>query len=267
MDIIRDYRFESMDAMLDMLDKRGAPSFALESDNYWAGGSYGSVRELAKTGWADHQPAVMDIANLLFNKISSKIERNDPCLALVGADIDIGAYCDGSPECMVMMQPTMVDGRGQRILSLAYNVSTSGDIDAASLTKKGSVAASLIYLLETVGYRVELWACFGAKRVNTQYQWRALVKQADQPLDMGRMLFAIAHPGMLRRLTFHMMDTEPTEVAQAIDARRSYGSPTEPSFKDKFDIYIGSSTYGQFDWNNPEPWIIERLKEQGVEVH
>jgi hypothetical protein len=46
----------------------------------------------------------------------------------------------------------------------------------------------------------------------------ARVIAAGEPLDVGRLIFAVAHPAMLRRLWFGVWDSQPEEFATAMKA-------------------------------------------------
>lgn len=71
---------------------------------------------------------------------------------------------------------------------------------------------------------------------------------AGEPLDVGRVIFAVAHPAMLRRLWSGVWDRQPAEVAQAMK-NDAYASPCECRADDLPDDIT-------------DPYVFQHLTEQ-----
>ena len=76
-----------------------------------------------------------------------------------------------------------------------------------AMIRKGAAVVALIDQIERSGQRVELIATQISK-THRQYDEQHIfitVKQPDEPLDLDRISFAVAHPSMLRRVGFRIM--------------------------------------------------------------
>jgi len=222
--------------------------------------------ELSRTGWLEGQSEANKIASPLFNSVSSMIERVDIVHDVEGAQIDIARFLDGKPECWQRFETSYIDGVGYRVLRFTFNIAASGGISQATITAKGATMAALIQLLEYSGYRVQvdvLWGCGNANRIFIQPS--VTVKRPDQPLDLPRLMFAMAHPSMPRRLLFRWAELMPKADQQELGF--AYGYPDEIPEADQGDIHIEKSFYPDSQWDNPESarkWVVEQLKKQGV---
>jgi hypothetical protein len=90
-----------------------------------------------------------------------------------------------------------------------------------------------------------------------------LLKSADQDLDLARLMFAIAHPSMFRRLCFSMQEQHPDNYHDG------YGSPYDLAEEYRGDIHLPCMGWGDDQWSDTEyakAWIVKNLNEQGVKV-
>lgn len=221
---------------------------------------------LAATGWTEGAEKAKVIAEPLFTEVSSLIERQDMCYDVEGIGIDIGRYLDGEPECWQRWEHSIVEGSGNKVIKLCFNISASGGISTDVITARGSIVAALIELLEYAGNRVEVYAAFGGK-ASSRYTQEAkiLVKSADQPLDSPRIAFALAHPAMLRRLMFNFIEKD---VHFESDYQTGHGK-TRDLLASDYDIYIGRAEYGETQWSDTaqaQKWVIDILRKQGVSL-
>ncbi len=238
--------------------------------------------ELARSGWTDKVDEARQVSNPLFTRIASKIERQDPVYDLIGSQIDIAAFVDGQPECWQRMEPTTVDGASSRIIRLAYNAFSSASVRTEALIKRGSAISSLVELLEFAGYRVEIWLVCGVhhdhtKNIKADFELSVLIKQADQPIDMARLLMALAHPATTRVLERILQTSipEPVRIATKCSQntpidRRTFGACSDSLFASQYDVYVQSmDSVEEERWNDENfavNYMIETLKTQGVEL-
>jgi len=223
--------------------------------------------ELSRVGWLKGQADASKIAAPLFNSVSSMIERTDIVRDVEGAQIDIALFLDGEPECWQRFETSYIDGIGYRVLRLTFNIAASAAISQATITAKGATIAALIQLLEYSGYRVQVDVLWGGNSPGIYIQPSVTVKRPDQPLDLPRLMFAMAHPSMLRRLLFRWAELMHKTDQQKLGS--SYGHPDEVPEADQGDIHIAKSSYPDSQWDNPESarkWIVGQLKKQGVSL-
>jgi hypothetical protein len=239
----------------------------------WSGtDTWEEALKLAIDGWHDGECKANGVAAPILDKLSSLVERQEIVYDVEGMGLDVAAYLKGEPECWQKIETHTVDGTGTRQLRVVYNSAASCGVSAEVLNAKGATVAALVQLLEFAGNRVELWdlaMCSGGwDRKKPVYEARVLVKAADQELDMGRVIFALAHPANMRRLGFSVQERN-KEQAESLGS--GYGCPVETldDKESRGDIYIGSSYYGEPQWTDTKQatdWVVKTLKEQGVKM-
>jgi len=230
--------------------------------------SFGEAMQLALGGWVQGADRSKKISSPLFDRVSSLIEKPEIVYDVEGMQIDIGRYMDNEPECWQRYEYKIEEGTGTRIIKLLYNVSASAHVSKEVIEAKGAIVSVLIELLEYAGNRVEVHVGDAGAAGGYHYENYTIIKRADQPLDMPRIAFAIAHPAMLRRLGFSCIERIPIEWWLSFG--RGYGRPAELLKNKEYDIYVGESTYGDHQWEAERAaqiWVIEQLKRQGIHLH
>lgn len=255
-------------------------------NEHWCPDSWAEVERMSVEGWPAGLKQARVLADPLVDKVSSLMERIDPYYTddPTGA-LDVARYLDCEPECWVGFQPRKVDGPGRKHLTVLFNQAASGGIKSDALIRKGALVSALVELLELAGFRVRVLLGMGIgctccrSREYGELEPDAVghlqevvvpVKEHDQPLDMDRLVFALAHPGSFRVLGFSSYEHLPEEWRRRFGVHDStYGRVTRVT--DQADIVIrGAFGYGsEKEWTD-EPagrkWVLDQLKAQGVEV-
>lgn len=193
----------------------------------WAGASFVEAVRLAVDGW----PLALEEAHISIGELrvrsglSSAVTILEPTWDVTGAEVDVGAYLSGIPECMVDAVPRATSRRG-KVVSFLIPVGYSHLIRHQVIINRGLALASLCAAIIDAGHSVEIWcADTGWFRKPTEQRQCAVARviEAGEPFDIGRLIFAVAHPAMLRRLWFGVWDAQSPEVAEAA-AANEYGS-------------------------------------------
>src|SRR4029077_4430749 len=97
---------------------------------------------------------------------------------------------------------------------IVVNVAVSGAVTAATIMTRGGAILSWVDGLESEGFRCEIDVIeSGLFRENTPKPLGVLfsvkVKRADEPLDIDRVSFWLAHPAIQRRLMFGLYERSP----------------------------------------------------------
>lgn len=159
--------------------------------------------------------------------------------APVGVLPNIPAYAAGVPESMMFPVETE---RQTRIARICVNISASASIDPESIINRGAAIVALIDRLQIEGWRIELSVVDQSRHDNDTSSYRIVVKQAQEPIDMDRISFALAHPSMLRRVLFRIHET----VFPRFDP--GYGSPANlPQYLTDADLNIQHIDHKQVD--------------------
>lgn len=191
--------------------------------------SWGEAKDLAAHGWRDIETDALVIAE----SAVATVEREHDSMGFTpvwdtsGCEVDVSRYLSGEPENMIDYHMVEVPRNG-RVITLCASVSVSGGIGGESLKRRGYGVAALALAMNSLGFATELWADLSASGGKCTGRIRVLVKGTNDELDPAKVMFAYAHPAMLRTLCFAGMHRFPSGVRKALDVGSGYGSPTNP---------------------------------------
>lgn len=221
--------------------------------------SWTQTLNLATHGWQDVETDVLEIVDTSISSVEGDQHMGafTPVWGVTGSVVDIGRYLSGEPENMIGYEVTPVTRAG-RVITLCASVAVSSGITQKQIRKRGYGIAGLAFALSRLGYAVELWADLSAREGVTIGRIRTLVKGANDELDPAKIMFAYAHPAMLRALMLSAMHEFPAAIRDELVPGGGYGCPTDPK-QDLPDgtIYLDSVTYGP---DIPEP--ADMLRDQ-----
>jgi hypothetical protein len=191
------------------------------------------VRDLAANGWDKESAEVMRLAESAVKTIEAEL----PQLGFTqefghaGAVVDIDRYLTGEPECMIDY-PLVEIVRAGRIITLCASVSASSGVNEISLKRRGIVVTALALALSELGYGLEVWADMTANNGghDPKIAVRTLVKSAGDEIDAARLMYALAHPTMLRVWAMGAMwlANDKKRAALSVEYKGGYGSPHNP---------------------------------------
>jgi hypothetical protein len=166
---------------------------------------------------------------------TGEMESFSSTFDVAGDEVDIARFIDGEPENMMTSQIMKVMKTG-RVISLYVPIAISSTVKAEEILARGRAILTLVELFKRKQHPLEIWAvdaCNGMNDSNDNYKRRACVvikvQAADQPLDDGRVMFALAHPGMLRGLGFKYRDITSVgnaKVREVWGSGEMYGRPS-----------------------------------------
>lgn len=235
-----------------------------KSASDWHGGvDWDDTLTLARTGWADGLDAVADVRDALWDSLGDSVERPSPRYAVAGQHVDVGRWLTGHPECMVAAPMEVETGVG-RVAKVTVNGAVSGGVRADTLVYRGAAIALVVDALEACGVRCEVEWQMG---IDDSQLLRVPLKAADQPLDIDRLTFALAHPCMLRRLVFSWMECQPREWRDAHSVGGGYGAPATTPNRYVGDVHSGRMHLRRGDWHDTDwllGWVCEQLEHCGI---
>jgi hypothetical protein len=213
----------------DFLDAARAPETIHGSGRHggddWCGGSWDEALRLAVDGWslalreADVSVgALRERAGLGVSAITL-----EPTWDVTGSEVDIGAYLAGVPECMVDAVPRRTSTRG-RVVTFVVPATYLSTTPHVLVRNRGIALATLCAAIIGAGHSVEIWSGWSCMVGRDRHTAMARVISAGEPLDVGRLVFAVAHPLMCRRLWFAVWDAQPRPLARRMNAD-NYGAP------------------------------------------
>lgn len=193
--------------------------------------SWEEVEKLVANGWEDSAVECLDIAESAIESVQAEHEMPAfvPRFDVYGGYADVGRFLSGEPECMVDWEPIPTPKAG-RVITLVSSVSALGHVSAESMRKRGYVAAALAFALSRMGFATELWADSSAhgRSENNVCRTRVLVKGPNDELDPARIMFAYAHPAMMRALSLPSRHAFPEQWIKRMGIGVGYGSSVNP---------------------------------------
>jgi hypothetical protein len=213
-------RFETFEAFLQqalVVPRRQDSSSSRASS--WAAGdgpwhgtdTFKQAVELARRGWPEGAAKALELRAEVESAVRDLINARSTSYTfdVAGEFVDVGRYLSGEPECFGS-ESQDYGNQTKPVVKIVANLAASGAVSPQSLFVRGAAIIAAVDVLEALGRRVEVWVAKGSARVRGRddgaHETHVLVKQADQPIDIDRLGFAIAHPACLRRLCFSIME-------------------------------------------------------------
>lgn len=243
----------------------------------WRKASFEESVSLARNGWPEGLKSILAQVEHLETHIPTRQARTELVMSQVGpGTLDMGRYINGHPEPYVITQVNYEDVREDApgtVIRVVFNISASSGVGAETMYRKGAVVAMLVNLLERSGKRVEL-IVGGASGYSTIAETTVCVKRPQDPLDMERLVFAVAHASCFRALMFSIWEQCNKSDRNSIGITDgSYGHPAELSdiikdglVADETVIYIGKSSLVDMGESDMLAWVKEQLHQQGIEI-
>ncbi len=155
-------------------------------------------------------------------KISQNGQRRQMYSSVVGFAPNVPAYVSGAPNSMINMR--MVRTK-QRVISVMYNTSVAGSISADKIIRAAAMLVSAIMLIEANGVRVNLYTGEATQQfresLGVPFLSIVRIKDSGQMIDTLKMSYPLAHPSMLRRQEFRLMETSELPTSY----KDNYGYP------------------------------------------
>lgn len=234
------------------------------NDNDFNGGlSFHGALDMAIVGWEEKVSEARVLSEGLIDKILDKMASPVIHYDVEGLDFDMDRIHRHEPEVWYRFEEHLIDAEGDAVVKIVINNIASCGISTESIVRRGAVIAALVELLEYSHRKVEIIS--HTPFDNNIIEFRTVVKTANQPLDMSRLMFMSGHPANLRRLLFHCLEMN---VPEHTKCGAGYGTPYDIQKQDQGNIYFGKMHYGENErWvKEPEKFIIEQLQAQGIEV-
>lgn len=192
--------------------------------------SLSELKTLAIDGWAEEAAHAMSIAESAIETVAQDVSMPSFTAdwAVAGSEVDVARYLSGEPECMIEYEPVATPRYG-RVIVLCSSISVSGSVSTETIKRRGHAVAALAFALANMGFSTELWVDMTSKARNGDLDsTRVLVKGANDEIDAARIMFAFAHPGMMRALAMPAMHEWPEDKQKAHGVGNNYGKVTDP---------------------------------------
>lgn len=176
-----------------------------ENDS-WCGASYENAVEMLRYGWAD-EAKIKAVAD----KIGQLEKLQD--IAKMSFKSDIVGYAPIVPLALKGVPQNMINctrkPKKAKVINLIIDIGVSGDISVAEKLEWGAKVLSGIIGLEKQGFRVRIDVSKVTVTNSQVHMAKVPIKNENQPFDIKRMMFPIAHAAMQRRIFFDWYERLP----------------------------------------------------------
>lgn len=262
-------KFDSLRELIDYAADNTDTRTSDDRDPYFAGGtdSLAHAVNMARNGWDAVRPDVDKMLSEIADSFGERFAKvNRTVVGYTGGAVHMGRFLTGRPDHMVGFR-RMPSTRHGKVVRLIVDYGANGNTPAANMQKRGCVLTVLVDALATLGLSVELWGETTVK-VGASGSHTTLVKLHDsrEPLDINDMMFALAHPSMLRRLTFSVRERA---MGAAKMYTNGYGQSTPITHADNLeaDVVCNRIEHGGSDalmMRDPVAWILQTINGLGV---
>jgi len=241
------------DTFGDFVDQVKKPGYSKNNNasrkaasDWHMGASWGDAIKMAAEGWPEGLKKMQKATELLEIPSSEKNYEPQPMAALAGDEVDVGLYLSGEPECMTDWTMVETPSFG-KVAKIVVNCSAAAGVSTDAMFKRGAAAVLLVDALESCGMRCEVWVIpwsSGETPKEPSFYCEVLAKRADDPVELDRLAYMLAHPVVMRRLGFRLMEQEKPDSWGGEATHEGYGYPTEvPTLEnEEGTIYFGAQS-------------------------
>jgi len=182
-----------------------SPSTAIGNKAMRGSYDFAEAVEMARKGWPEGLEKLAAVRELVAMPQGVASLVPVPCISEEGDEVLIDRYLDGESDCWVSFPMAATPQRG-RIVSVWVHVSGGGRLSADVFASRGAAALALIDALENAGFRAEVTITAKSQTEERQFNFRAVVKRAEDTLDLDRMSFCLMSAAVQRRLLFRLRE-------------------------------------------------------------
>jgi hypothetical protein len=238
----------------------------------WMGGEdnpahTGDGINLALYGWTKGVERARDIAERVAARTlhgAASAASQEIQYDVVGMAYDCGSVLAGVPEAWLTFAPCEV----KTAVRIVSNVTASAGVPGDAMMRRGVAVAALALALQAQGYPVTIDVMQDIYSRNIG-RFQTIVRIADaasgSPLDVDRLVFALAHPIMFRGLMRAFIDerqdttTSPKWNGSVNSNERPCG---EDSSHDPVTLFLGGQHLDECErWNDnqAEQWVLTQF--------
>lgn len=274
------FTYQSMTEFVQAASERGLTTHASHHVSYhkteWTGSeSFEQACEYAIHGWTEPRETVEAVLSEVRDHIAEVThETFVGSFDVAGGEVDIDRYLMREPECMVeyQLQPVATHGKVVRVL---VSGGAGAHVAAETIVNRGAAVVALVEALKIAGHSVELWweQTTANKSALPDHLVTVLVKiaGAEDRVDADGLMFALAHPSMLRRLSFAVregMNKTNREIFGIRDkGAGSYGYPHKLVTASEIEADVTVDTPQRGEWEtitSLTEWVEQTMTGLGL---
>lgn len=216
------------------------------SEGFTKTASYTVAEDMLLHGWTEAAAKMTTKVDTHFTP-DRKTSRSQ--YSVVGGQCSVPRYLQGIPTNMINRVPVKT---AQKVVTINKNICYNACVSAETILEEGVKALQVIQSIESKGIRVRLNLVSAARDSKEIIVLRVCVKRPDEPLNISKIAFPIAHPSMLRRMEFKWTESNPHLTEQF----SGYGSAVEDS---AFTVADGEYYIPAIMGSDPEAWVTRTI--------
>jgi hypothetical protein len=264
--------FDSWTEFIDKADKGVSelnPSERISRSNdtsFTGTGSWEDAMRLARQGWAEGAKRMQANLDLVVSNIPAKKMVREFEMSRVGPGVfDFNRIRMGHPEPWIVMREYEVDDfEGSKIVKIAFNGTASAGVSTREMFNKGALIGALVDQLERAGKRVEVLLMLSSKGRKTEIRVKVMLKRAQDPLDVDRLAFGLAHASTLRRFGFSVYEQMPNAKNEGWSSMGGYGMCTDWDEEGCINVRSSDLKYAN-DEQTRMDWLKKQMADQGID--
>jgi hypothetical protein len=205
-------RFDSWEAFVDAANVVSLTgeycSHEEGREEFYGTTTFEAASKIAREGWQDGVTRVQEIRATIGSALQSIVASRAESIGydVFGEYVDVGRFLTGEPECFGVRVSD--DSHTKRVVRINVNLGVSSIVSHEAIFARGAVVISAIDVIESTGTRVEVYGVHGSLKRDGRrlHETHVLLKSANQPLDIDRLVFALCHPSCPRRLSFSVLE-------------------------------------------------------------
>lgn len=180
------------------------------ADEFFGNVTFDQAQQIARTSWREGREKVLSAASTLpAIQPASADDGEAPAYFydVAGDELDVSRFLADEPEPFLCRAPREGEGK---IIKIECSIFFTYYIPAAQIIRRGALICVVCHALEIAGYNVEISisATMQTKDGN-QANLQAIIKTSDQPLELDRAAFFLAHPTASRFFIFSLFEEHP----------------------------------------------------------
>ena len=219
-----DFKIQTFDSIHDLTDylskatpsaifRHGDCSSQMQTSDYgWYGTkNYQEAQDLLTGGWLPE--AAVLAKKIPVSSVMGQTIKKTANYSVVGFQASVPRYLQGLPTNMINYRNTP---QKQKIVVLNRCITFNASWSSAKIEAEGIKALQVIQALEGNGFRVKL-NIIAINGIKGRNGWnksnsdvavaKICVKKPEEPLNLSKIAFPLAHPAMLRRISFKWLES------------------------------------------------------------
>lgn len=252
------------------IEERAAHQRSSTRDEFTGTRSFEEALAMARHGWTEGERIIADLSDRLEERVHRALPWYGMELAESGGEVDVAALLDGQRENMWDWR----EGGGRKpVVRINVNAAVHNRITTQEVQVMGAAIVALIDALERMGRRVELelfWPTTaykdGAEPMIASARVR--IKEADDPMHVANLAFALAHASMYRRILFSWMERYSKKGRERFGVGSGYGlSKLQLGKVTDDEIFVDVQAACERGVVDGYDFVMRQLRDQGIEVN